>query len=149
MWTQFLGILLLVADSFQWDYPNKQQECVSSCQSALDYVTFGTTKETDDYYTGYCRDTLKWQSIWLCAKMYCTPYEIKTGVDYAGKPCRTEVHINIPSYDSVIANYSVEAMKAVPIIDYNPEPSKDIINNTVLVSPTYYGYAYRTVVCIH
>lgn len=81
--------------------------------------------------------------------MYCTPYEIKTGVDYAAKPCRTEVHIDIPSYDSVIANYSGEAMKAVPIIDYSPEPSEDILNNTVLISPTYYGYAYRTVVCIH
>lgn len=149
MLTRSLYVLFLVAKSLQYDEPTKAQQCVVACNECFDELSFGTTTSTDDYYTGYCLDTLKWESTWLCSKLYCTSYQIMTGADYAGKPCRTEVHIDIPSYNAVIANYSSEALNAVPRIEYSPEPPTDIFNNTVVPSKALFDIAFKTVVCIH
>lgn len=150
MLTQILCILLFVAKSLQHDDgPNSSQMCVAACQSSLDEVTFGTTVHTDDYYTGYCEDTLKWESTYICSKLYCTPYQIQRGVDYALLVCRTKVHVDVVSYADVIANYSDAAIEAMPRLDYSVEPPTDIYNNTIIPTRDFYDRSFKTYVCIH
>lgn len=149
MLTQFLCILLLVVKSWQLDLgPNQAQTCVSACQECYDTITFGTTVETDDHYTGMCQDTLKWESTYLCAKLFCTPWQTKTGVDYITMPCRTKVHIDVPLFATVIANYSDEAIQAMPLVDYTntTTPSGIIYNSTLLPTRDLWQQEYKSIV---
>lgn len=150
MVTQLLFLLLLVANSWQYSEPNKAQFCVSSCQGCYDPITFGTTVETDDWYTGMCKDTLKWESVYLCAKLHCTPFQIQTGLDYATEACHTEVHIDVPSYNSVIANYSNAQIAAMTLIDWDVAitPPTEIYNVTLLPTQEYFRRELKSLVCI-
>ncbi|MCJ1470451.1 hypothetical protein MMC07_009096 [Pseudocyphellaria aurata] len=148
MWTPWIYLLLLVAKSWQYDFgPNKAQMCVQACDGGVEYVTFGTTAQTDDYYTGFCQDTLRFESVFLCAKLHCSPWQIMTGVPYYTKPCRTEVHVDTISYDAVIANYSDADIMAMPVIEYSTDPPTDIYNNTDLGA--YTSTVVATVLTIH
>lgn len=150
MVTQLLYLLLLVANSWQYSEPTKAQYCVTSCQEIYDYITFGTTVSTDDYYTGMCEDTLKWESTYLCAKLHCSPFEVRTGIEYATEACRTEVHVDVPSYDSVIANYSDAQIAAMTIIDWDVTitPPTDIYNVTLLPTQEFFRRQVKSLVCI-
>lgn len=134
--------LLLVHKSLQ-HLPSASELCAAACSSALDEVVFNTTVETDDYYTGYCEDTLRFSSIFFCIRIHCSQSQIESAVNYAVEDCHTEVHVDTPSYQSVIAGYSDEALSAIPIISMK-EPSKEIVNVTVLPSEEGYLLAMRT-----
>lgn len=149
MLTQLLCVLLLVAKSLQEGEPTHAQYCVTACNECFDSITFGTTVSTDDYYTGMCEDTLKWQSTYICAKLHCTPYQIKTGIDYVTDPCRTEVHVDTISYDAVMANYSDEAIQAMPILEFTTDWPTDIFNNTLVPSQELFDISYASLVCIY
>lgn len=138
--------LLLVHKSLQ-HLPSASELCAAACSSALDEVVFNTTVETDDYYTGYCEDTLRFSSIFFCIRIHCSQSQIETAVNYAVEDCHTEVHVDTPSYQSVIAGYSDEALSAIPIISM--EPSKEIVNITVIPSEEAYLLAMRTWVSFH
>ena len=133
--------LLLVSKSLQ-QLPSNEELCAAACSSALDSVIFNTTVETDDHYTGYCEDTLRFSSIFFCIRLHCLKSQIKTAVDFADEPCRTEVHIETPSYDSVIAGFSDEAISAIPVI--GTEPPTDTVNVTVIPSDEAYMLSLRT-----
>lgn len=63
-------------------------------------------------------------------------------MDYTVEPCHTEVHVETPSYDSVMAGFSEEAMSAIPVISM--EPSEDIVNVTVIPTEEAYVLAMKT-----
>ena len=139
MLTPVLAILALVSFSLQDDLPNKAQLCVVACQKSFHSVTFGTTDPEE--WTN-CNDTLRWESTWLCSKLHCSPRQIKTGVKYAiDSYCKDKL---VPSYDIVIANFSDEAIKNIPILQYTEKPSEDIVNTTLLPSQELFDLAYRT-----
>lgn len=133
--------LLLVHKSLQ-QLPSNSQLCAAACSSTLDSVIFNTTVLTDDYYTGLCEDTLRFSSIFFCIRIHCSKSQIQTAVDYTSEPCHTEVHIETPSYDSVMAGFSDEALSAIPVIGM--EPSEEIVNVTVIPSEEAYDLAVKT-----
>lgn len=133
--------LLLVHKSLQW-LPSNSQLCAAACSSALDSVIFNTTVSTDDWYTGYCEDTLRFSSIFFCIRIHCSQSQIETAVDYTVEACHTEVHIETPSYDSVMAGFSDEAISAIPVISM--EPSEEIVNVTVIPTEEAYVLAMQT-----
>lgn len=135
-----LSVFALVSTSLQSDYPSKSQICVRGCQISTYSVTFGTS---DPEAWPDCHDNLRWGSIWLCAKTYCTAREIRAGVPYVSEGCD-----DIVSYDSVIANYSDEAIKAMPTLP-DAEPPSDIMNTTVLPTREFFDLAYKTIVSLH
>lgn len=146
MLAKLLVVLSLVSLSIQGNgLPKHAQICVSACQECFDEVTFGTTVSTDDYYTGYCEDTLKFYSTFLCARSRCSPYEIKTGIDYIRPPC-DDLGIEIPSYDAVIANYSGQSIRS---IDYEEITADEIINGTLVPTDEFFDRSYKTWVCIY
>lgn len=133
--------LLLVHKSLQ--LPHNSQLCAAACYTTLDSIIFNTTVETDDYYTGFCEDTLRVSSIFFCIRLHCTNSQIQTAVEYIVEPCHTEVHIETPTYDSVIAGFSDEALSAIPVIS-SMEPSEEIVNVTVIPSDEAYVLAVNT-----
>ncbi len=143
LWTpQFLlAFALLVSKSVQ-QTPTDSQLCGAACKLALESVMFGTTVSTGD---SYCQDTLRLSSIFFCIRLHCsTPAEIQTGVEYVEDPCRTGVHIETPSYESVIASLSEEAITAIPVVEYTLEPSRKIVNTTVVPTEEFFLLAYKT-----
>lgn len=144
MLSQLVVFLSLVSVSFQaYGLPSHAQICVTACIECFSDVTFGTTVSTDDYYTGYCQDSFRFFSGFLCAKNHCSPYEIKTGIEYVQASC-DEVHIELPSYETVIANYTD---KSVPTVGYQEITSDQIINSTLLPTDDLFDLSYRTWVC--
>ena len=136
------SLLLLVQKSLQ-DLPSNSELCAAACSSSLRRVVFNTTVSTDDYYTGYCEDTLRLSSIFLCIRIHCSQSQIDSAVNYAVESCHTEVHIETPSYQSVIAAYSDEALSAIPIIS-SMKTSKRMVNSTVLPSEEAYRLSIKT-----
>lgn len=135
------SLLLLVQNSLQ-HLPSNSELCAAACSSSLHRVVFNTTVSTDDYYTGYCEDTLRLSSIFLCIRIHCSQSQIDYAVNYAVESCHTEVHIETPSYQTVIAAFSDEALSAIPIISM--KPSKRMVNSTVLPSEEAYRLAIKT-----
>ena len=127
--------------------PAGSQICLYACQESLWEVTFGTTVSTDDYYTGYCQDTLRFSSTYLCAKQLCSPHEIESGLEYIRHTCE-EVDLPIPSFESTIANFSDEAIKDVRVVRQYEISAEEIINSTLLPSRELFDLAYRTNVSV-
>lgn len=127
-------------------YPDGQQQCVFACMEAFYGVTFGTFTETDDYYTGFCHDDLHIESAWICAKLRCTPDQIKTGVQYYQQYyCNVaDPPVQMISYDAVIANYSDDDIANMQVIDYRYDLSAEIVNNTLVASDHLFSSSMRT-----
>ena len=137
-------LLCLIPLSLQYDdNPEGDQICLYACQEAFWNVTFGTTTETDDYYIGYCQDTDRYESAILCGKYHCSPSELIAGAGYIQHWC-TPVHITLPSYETVIANYSEEAIKNMRVYGSADMTSSDIVNGTLLVSDELFARALMT-----
>ena len=134
-----LFALLLVSKSLQ---QSNSQLCGAACSETLDSVVFNTTVSTDDWYTGYCEDTLRFYSTFFCIRIHCLKSQIQTAVDYTVESCHTEVHIETPSYDSVIAGFSDEAISAIPVI--GTVPPVEVQNVTVIPSDEAYNLALKT-----
>ena len=131
MLTHLYLLLSLIPLSLQlYGNVDGDQICVTACQECFFNVTFGTTSSTDDYYTGYCQDTDRWQSALLCSKFHCSPREIKAGVAYRRNECQP--YADTASYEMVIANYSDEAIKNMPVYGSEDMTSSDIVNGTLL-----------------
>lgn len=129
-----------------WGNPDADQQCLYACVRAFYGVTFGTYMETDDYYTGFCQDSLHIQSGYLCAKQRCTPSQIKTGIEYYQQYwCNeaTPTPVKMFSYEDVIANYSDADIANMQVIDF-PYEITDIINNTLLITDRLYHASFDT-----
>ena len=62
-------------------YPGKDDYCFAGIQEALAYVPFNGPPEAteDNYYNVYCENSLRAQSVFLCARKYCSPHEVNAG----------------------------------------------------------------------
>ena len=141
MWRNLLilaPLALPITRGAEW--PSNSQLCFLACQDSLGAVTFGTTVSTDDYYTGYCEDTLRFQSTYLCARERCSPQEIESGLKSFQETC-DRVHLTIPSYDEVIANYS--AQEPPPTIAYD-DAFEESVNNTLVPNDELFYLGYRS-----
>lgn len=141
MLSEIVVFLSLVSVSLQaYGLPNHAQICLVACQESFTDVTFGTTNYTDDYYTGYCHDVLRFYSAYLCASHRCSPYEIHSGIAYMQKDCDI-VGIELPNYETVIANYSQQTIRTVGYKEITPD---QIINSTLLPDDDLFGLSYKT-----
>lgn len=144
MLTHLLFLLSLISLSLQkYDGPNHAQICVTACEECFWDVTFGSTVATDDYYTGFCEDTYRYSSALLCSKFHCSAYEIKTGIDYIQSMC-DKAHVELPSYDNVLANFTDESIKDVRVVGYHEITADEIINSTLLPTDDLFRLSYKT-----
>lgn len=113
-----------------------------ACENSLDSVTFGTTVSTDDWYTGYCQDTLRFYSTYTCGQRYCSPEEIKSGLAVFQESC-DEVDLPIPSYYDFLAKYTAEDLKTVPMVAHD-DVFEEAVNNTVIPNQELFDLAVRS-----
>lgn len=141
MWRNLVILVPLVLPSARGaEWPKNSQLCLLACQDSLGSVTFGTTTQTDDWYTGYCQDTLRFESTYLCGRQHCSPEEIKSGLESFQETC-DYVHLTIPSYDEAMAKYS--AQETIPEIAYD-DVFEDTINNTVVPNQELFDLGYQS-----
>ena len=138
-------LLCLIPLSLQYDEnPEGDEICLYACQEVFWNVTFGTTAETEDYWTGYCQDLDRLESAVLCGKYHCSPNELKAGFGYIQHWC-TKVDITLPDYKTIIANYSEEDISNMYI--YGSEDMttfSDIVNGTLLASDELFARSLLT-----
>lgn len=115
--------------------------CSYACEQSFGYLMFGTSEETEDRYTGECKDTLRWRSIFLCAKKHCTEDESHAGWHYFSTECEEHTGTALPSFESIIANITPEEENNVQIIQWEDYRTTDIINTTALPTDDLFGVA--------
>ena len=143
MWKILLALVPLLVPSVQGeDWPTDDEMCLMACQDALHHISFGTEVSTDDWYTGYCQNTLLFQSTYLCSQIYCSPQEIERGLGYYQHTC-DKVHVTIPSYKDTMANYSADAIKEVPKVGQHDE-FEEAVNNTLVPDQQFYLNALQS-----
>lgn len=146
MWRNLLVLVPLVLPTARGaEWPSHSQLCLLACQDSLGSVVFGTTTDSDDYYTGYCEDTLRFQSTYRCGHQRCSPEEIESGLKSFQETCDI-VHLTILPYDEVIANYS--AQEPAPAIAYD-DVFEESVNNTLVPNDELFDLSYRSWVSIY
>ena len=131
------------ADSIQYD-----QVCAYACAEATSYIIFNTTEVSEDYYLGYCTDTLKWESAWACAAMHCSGDEIAAAEKYVEDMCEENGHSLVMTYDKFKAMYDYDKIKAMPVVNSEDTVPPAIFNNSVLLSEPFWEASQRTIVSI-
>lgn len=144
MWKVLLLLLPMALPSVQaYEDPTRNDLCVIACVDCLYEVTFATTVTTDDYWTGWCTDTLLWESIYVCSTQYCTPRQIKGGRYILQSWCQ-EVDLSISSYDAIMANYTMEDIMAVRVFEHEEISAEEIVNSSVIPAKDYHDNAIQS-----
>lgn len=132
---------LTLADS----NPTLNQYCSEACETALSGQNFaGSPSIADGYYVELCGNMLHLQSLYLCARNYCSEAEVEAGYEYLNRVCTT--YATAPPPMSIVGNVSAEELRALPILNNGDLP--DIIDTTILPSEMFFSLAYRTVVSV-
>ena len=147
----FQSMLLSLLSALLWSTLSSQQEvaksqvCYFGCDASFADVTFNTTVPTDDYYTGFCQDTFRWQSVYLCIQEHCSPREIRDGLKYYRADCQKYAHMDPPSYDDTIREFPSEKFQRLRVIEYKEvQPTDPMFNETLRAGPTLFRYAYKS-----
>ena len=134
---------LYVAVSIAEVDPRKDQYCFAGCQAALSSQNFaGHPNQDDEYGAQGCENTLEVQSVYLCARAYCTAHQIQVGADYAVASCQ-ESGFTFP-YLSDLQTLSADEIQRLPKLEYGDEP--DEINTTVIPSRDLFDLGVHTTV---
>jgi hypothetical protein len=126
--------------------PTWNDLCVAACEDSLWHIQFGTGVGFDDFWTGYCGDTLRFSSTFLCAKQRCSQREIESGLHYLQDYCDEAVvkGLTIPSYNEIVANFSDEDVKAIRRVNFDDIPADEIVNNTLQPTQELWDRAHQT-----
>ena len=97
--------------------PQTDQYCFEGCVESFGKKIFaGTPTLEDGYYPEFCGNALHLQSLYLCARKFCTNHEIERGFEYNSGICE-ENGETFPSV-SVVDNYTTEDIEQLDIIEY-------------------------------
>jgi hypothetical protein len=125
--------------------PTRNQYCSEACETALSGQNFaGSPSVADGYYAELCGNMLHLQSLYLCARNYCSEADVEAGFSYLSGVCVR--YATAPPPLSIVGNISIEEIRAQPILNNGDLP--DIINTTVLPSDELFNLAYQTVVSV-
>ena len=140
-----IAIGLFVAVSTAEVDPRKDQYCFAGCQQALGGQAFaGRPNQDDEYGAQGCENALQVQSVYLCARAYCTTHQIRAGKDYAIESCE-ESGFSFPNLANV-RSLSADEIQSLPKLEYGDEP--DSINTTIIPSRDLFELGVRTTVSL-
>lgn len=142
---QLLAIGLFIAVSTAAVDPRQDQYCFAGCQQALGGQNFaGHPNQDDEYGAQGCENTLEVQSVYLCARAYCTTHQIRAGRDYAIESCE-ESGFSFPNLTNV-QSLSADEIQGMTKLEYGDEP--DSINTTIIPSQDLFELGVRTTVSL-
>lgn len=125
--------------------PRQDQYCFAGCQQALGGQAFaGRPNQDDEYGAQGCENSLQVQSVYLCARAYCTIHQIRAGRDYAIESCE-ESGFSFPNLTNV-QSLSADEIQGMTKLEYGDEP--DSINTTIIPSRDLFELGVRTTVSL-
>ena len=125
--------------------PRKDQYCFAGCQQTLGGQNFaGHPNQDDEYGAAGCENSLGVQSVYLCARTYCTTHQIMAGRDYAIKSCEDSGFV-FPLLEDTSA-LSADEIQRLPKLAYGDE--LDEINSTIIPDQDLFDLGVHTVVSI-
>ena len=128
--------------------PSPDQYCFQGCEVALAGQNFtGDPSTVDDDPAGNCENALYVQSMFVCARTYCTSHQARSGWEYAKNQCESSGY-SFPSLSIVdnVTTEDVQTMQKLEYMDYMEAPL--VINSTVIPSEDLFQLGYRTMVSI-
>ena len=136
---------LFVSVSTAETNPRKDQYCFAGCQQALGSQNFaGHPNQDDEYGASGCENFLGVQSVYLCARTYCTIHQIIEGRDYAIKSCEDSGFV-FPLLTDTSA-LTADEIQRLPKLAYGDE--LDEINTTIIPDQDLFDLGVHTVVSI-
>lgn len=115
---------------------HKDEICAISCQKSLSSITFTGAKST-------CLNVLYSQSLYICAKVYCSEHDVTAGLANINATCIAK---NMPALPySIISNFTSTQIAAVKRVEVGQVKSANI---TVIPAFDYFEIAKRAVVSV-
>ncbi|KAI9889472.1 MAG: hypothetical protein M1814_005255 [Vezdaea aestivalis] len=106
--------------------------CFFACQDSTGSITFNTTEETDDYYTGAAMDTYRWQSTCLCVMQRCSKEDQVAGYKTVAEDFAHYGHVTVPTCLEWTSNLTDSNRDNPYMLDLENFQSEKIINSTAM-----------------
>ncbi|KIW09798.1 hypothetical protein PV08_11899 [Exophiala spinifera] len=113
-----------------WDDPSG---CVEGIRTVLAEVTFNAS-DPADYWTNLCATDMIVRSLWVAAKLYCTPFEIKAGGRTFGGYCEEYGSVELTPYSKVRPELTDEYINSLPLVGYSDIEAHTIWNTSIRLS---------------
>ncbi|KAJ4387208.1 hypothetical protein N0V93_007797 [Gnomoniopsis smithogilvyi] len=133
IWLSFSLLPVRCADP----YPEPDELCLASCSLSLSKQTFAG-KDASDATAQACENDLYLQSLYLCARNFCTEGDIEPGRAFESLLCEDEGLPRLPSA-SIAANLSIQDAQ---IINSTFKGKK--LNHTVIPDNAFFELSYAS-----
>lgn len=133
IWLSCLLLLVKAADP----YPEQDELCLESCALSLSKQTF-IGQDASDPTAQACENTLYLQSLYLCARKYCSNADIEPGRAYLSRLCEDDGLSQLPPA-SIAANLSLEDSQQI-----NATFKGKKLNRTVIPDDAFFSLSFAS-----
>jgi ferric-chelate reductase len=123
--------------------------CIESLNTAVSEFTFYDDNPSAGYYTNICNNDFGVHTLWLAAKLYCTPTEFGAGSILAGTYCSTYGMVELTPFSEVEKDFTDEYINSLIVVYFDDINATKIWNESLLISRELYQEARRTTVSTH
>lgn len=116
--------------------------CLQSAFEANNYLTF-LNDDPIAIYASACGNPLKVCSLYASAREYCSEGEVEAGAEYVNNTCLLYGFIPILPIEQCTGEYDISdaALASMRRVEFG---TLDILDEVVLLAPTYFGAFHRT-----
>lgn len=132
----YLSCVLLAVNAAD-PYPEQNELCLESCALTLSKQTF-VGQDASDPTAQACENTLYMQSLYLCARQYCSDGDIEPGRAYLSQLCADDGLSQLPPA-SIAANLSLEDSQQI-----NSTFKGKKLNHTVIPDDAFFSLSYAS-----
>lgn len=131
LWLSFVLLPVRCADP----YPEPDELCLASCDLSISKQTFAG-EDASDATAQPCENTLYIQSLYLCARSFCTESDIEPGRAFLSSLCVDDGLSRLPPA-SIAANLSVQDAQVI-----NSTSKGKKLNHTVIPDDALFKVSY-------
>lgn len=144
LWT-FFFLCFLIKPSQSVGELSPATGCLDGIVTALGKFTFSPYHPSR---ASFCTNNLSMYSMWTAAKVYCTPAEIEAGYMEYGRECLL-YRAHLVPYSEVEPKLTNTYIRSLPVVNFEDTKAFKVWNDSILISPSLYKAAKRTVVSDH
>ena len=125
----------------------EDERCVTAVYTAYNYISFAGLPTTGKgRWESSCRNPLKVASIYAASEIYCNEREREIGLTQLADQCQEFGHLELLPREAVAENLTEDAIRNMKTVDYQELPRGDPENTPVLLSASYFGLMFNTLV---
>ncbi|KAK6379383.1 hypothetical protein LTS17_006301 [Exophiala oligosperma] len=125
-------LLALSGLSLVWGKPS---DCVEGLRTALAEVKFNVS-DAEDYWGNLCVKDMIVRSMWIAAKLYCTPVEIIAGSKAFGDECVEYGSVELTPYSKMLPDLTEDYINSLPLVEYSDIEAGTVWNTSIQLSKT-------------